>query len=502
MCAGDCTIEDPLPTKDSLRVVVKQRALSRQFMQRSLGCHVSCAALPMCDASWDGSQVAAVLKRLGTKTPCYDVSMMRRLRAFVRVWLRVNLTPLKTRLDYVEWLEHAPYSEARKCELRLAWQGAQGLCSSKDFVCKSFVKTETYGDYKYPRAINSRSDVFKVATGPFFHAIEQELFKLPWFVKYVPVAERARYLTGRLRGSPKYIATDYSAFEALFSPALMRAVELQLYSYMGSCCYGDVVALVHSALPGTNSCRFRDVSASVEGTRMSGDMCTSLGNGFTNLMVMLFVCSEHGITCDGVVEGDDGVFAVSRVPQESEFKALGLRIKLSAGGVLGDMGFCKQYFDEEDCANVVDPAELLCKFGWTHSHMRCGGDGVMRGLLRAKAFSLRSEMPNAPVAQALWRYGLRVTEGSRPRFDGLDRWKVIRDVVVHSVGIKSRHLVERTFGIPIPVQVEIEMYLDSLHVLKPFDSQAIQSVMKHAWRDYYWRYCRAAPDRQTLVALL
>ncbi len=77
---------------------------------------------------------------------------------------------------------------------------------------------------------------------------------------------------------------------------------------------------------------------------MSGEMNTSLGNGFSNLMFMLYACEIQGIECDGIVEGDDGAFALSLKPgqkfDESIFAEMGLTIKLEKHTDLMSMSFC------------------------------------------------------------------------------------------------------------------------------------------------------------------
>lgn len=489
-------IDDPLPLKPSLVMSWNPPAKEkpRVFMQRSLGVHTQFTALPMADSSWPGSQVAAVKKRLGTAVPSANPLKMRRFRSFVRIWLRKHLTPLHTRVSFEEWIAHAPYPEHRREELRRVWEGCCGVLGTKHYKLNSFVKTETYGSYKYPRAINSRHDVFKCFTGPLFHAIEQALFQDPHFVKFVPVAERPRFIRDRLGDWKHYIATDYSSFEALFTPELLRSCELQLYSYMGSLCYKDVVAVLHSALPGWNKMKFSAVTAMVKGVRMSGDMCTSLGNGFTNLMVMLFICQERGINVDGVVEGDDGLFGTDEVPPVEDFTDMGLKIKLAAHSDVGLAGFCKQYFDKDVCQNVVDPVELLCKFGWTHSNKRCGKRKVLQGLLRAKAFSLRSLMPSAPVAASLWRYALRITSGVEPDFEGELGWYkamgLDESVDAPPVDYRSRVVVERVFNYPIGMQIAVEEWLDSQMVAQPIPHRFVGGFLGSPdVENYYWAYC-------------
>jgi len=44
------------------------------------------------------------------------------------------------------------------------------------------------------RLIFSRDDHYKTVVGPMFKRIEKELFKLPHFIKNVPVEQRSEYI--------------------------------------------------------------------------------------------------------------------------------------------------------------------------------------------------------------------------------------------------------------------------------------------------------------------
>lgn len=235
---------------------------------------------------------------------------------------------------------------------------------------------------------------------------------------------------------------------------------------------------------------------------MSGDMWTSLGNGFTNLMLMLYMCANKSVDCTGVVEGDDGLFRIDGpvIPTPADFEALGWTIKLQSGKNLGEMGFCKQYFDLDVRENVVSPAELLVKIGWSSSRLRLGGRKIRDALLRAKADSLVAQYPNAPVARCLAEYIFRVVgfDGRRAYDDGWDpgyndpqrpRW-----LVPYQPDERNYLVVERVFGVPVSVQKRIEAYLDSLTGLCELDSPEIQSLMLPQWRVYNARYTAWYPS--------
>lgn len=168
-------------------------------------------------------------------------------------------------------------------------------------------------------------------------------------------------------------------------------------------------------LVGTNRLRTRrGMTAEVQGRRMSGDMCTSLGNGFTNLMVFLFICEEYKMSGLGFVEGDDGIFAVQGELRAEMFAALGFTVDIKEIQSPGDGHFCGMQFSS-DYTLVKDARDVMRKFGWTHSNIHAG-DKVMKELLRAKALSLAYELPDCPIVWAIAKRALADTAGSEPRF--------------------------------------------------------------------------------------
>lgn len=342
------------------------------------------------------------------------------LRKFVESWVAENLNPLvendlQSMGDYIMSTNHPLW---RRLELVEAAKSLEisPICK-EDFVNKSHGKRETYPSFKQARGINSRTDRFKVFSGRYFSAMEKVLYDRPEFIKHIPVCKRASFLVERLGGHPgPYYETDYSHFESHFVPEVMEALEMVLYKHMLSN-YPGAFGIIHSALTGQNVCRFRDFTLKVRGVRMSGDMCTSLGNGFSNLMLAKYAAYCKGGTLDGVVEGDDGLF-VSNVPlAAADFANLGFEIKMLIHSDLYETQFCGLQFSRSLC-NLTDPVETLLNFGWSHSSQVCTSRRVRLGLLKAKALSLLYEHPRCPILTAVAVRYINLTTGIVPRFDG------------------------------------------------------------------------------------
>jgi len=299
----------------------------------------------------------------------------------------------------------------------------------------------------------------------------------------------------------KYVATDFTAFESLFTAELMNAVEFELYDYMtmNLDCHDEFMCICREILGGRNTCNFRSFAVDVNATRMSGEMCTSLGNGFSNLMFMLFLCSEIGSTCKGVVEGDDGLFVVNgKTPTIEDFDSLGLVIKLEKHEELETASFCGLVFDPVEQINVTNPVQALVKFGWTTGAYSGAKSHRLLALLRAKSLSMKHQFNGCPILDSLARYGLRCSHqvrNSNLMRGEYDEWQRERlrqalesPVVDVPVGPKTRLLVERLYGVTVEHQLEIEAYLDGLDEIQPLNCPQFQLYLKRDWQDYWDSY--------------
>jgi len=484
----------------------------------SLGCHLNSFKMPFGDLSDTASSIAGVLKRTAFKHPPADCNLRSELAEFVRSWLLKNLSPLNTQDDvsFNTWIEATKYSRRRKEELKKTFEAFDGKWKKRDLECKSFNKAESYSAWKHLRGINSRSDIFKCIVGPTFSAIEKVLFKMKWFIKKVPVSDRARHVWETMYSpTAQYYATDYSAFESHFDLQLMTEVEFQLYAFMTSALPTGAswFNLVRETLGGLQTCHYKGFVAAGVASRMSGEMCTSLGNSFANLMIFLFVCSKAGIEekdINGFVEGDDGLFKFERHQfiDDSLFTKLGLTIKIDKYDTLNEASFCGLIFDPDSLIIITDPREVLTDFGWAGpSYVHCGR--VRRGeLLRAKSLSFMHQYPGCPIVQSLALYGLRATahvdlsryleRGSMKtseweRGQLLEAVENIDKLVSRPVTRRSREIVDKMYGISPDEQIRIENILDSRSYedLSPIDIGR-PDYMSDVWAECWSEYVRVS----------
>lgn len=473
----------PLPeVKSDLKVKVVGRlnteerpvlSVNLPLYTSPVGCSSEVVTPPRPDYGDLASVVGGIFKRFGYAPPKMSRKHKRGLKLFVRDWCRKNLKKLTNSdiLSFDEWLDQAPYSANRKTELRKVWDDCDR--SPQWFrwhKVKSFIKDETYEDYKYPRCINSRVDSAKCFWGPYVQAVADRVFSNPWFIKNVPVCDRPEAIKNRLYSpGAEYCFTDYTAYESHFTPEVMSSIQRELFKYMfkDTSHFNNVMRFENEILEGTNICVFKGITVSVKGVRMSGEMDTSLSNGFSNLMLFLYACRLKGVKegqVVGFVEGDDGLFRVNGpLPTEKDFSDLGFTIKIGTTRNLSEASFCGQVYSMEELVVVTDVKEALCRFGWTNKRYTRSNIKTRMQLLRAKGYSFVYQYNGCPVLSTLGRRILELTHGfevgdriinSMDLFEKEKLKKAMESLPEEKIpGPETRYLVEKLYKIDVRTQL-------------------------------------------------
>lgn len=458
----------PFPTANfsgKTKLFVSNRRVQRRRMFRKFDTFSFPGFVPICcDTNDPNSLEAAYKKRLLRDLPDPDPEMIKRLAAFVPIFLNDNLVPLAQVGSFEDWLNGLVVPLARKEELAFANAQNRGGRPPRNVASKvdSFGKTEYYTTYKFGRMINSRCDRFKAYSGRFFKAIEAATYPLEiggfnCFAKHLSKSQLAEQICA-MRGMHKYTySNDFTAYESHFTPFAMNAIECAYYKY-SLASHPDDAKYICDVLTGINRMRMRNgTRAVVVGRRMSGDMCTSLGNGFTNLILAHFLASIKGEEIVGLVEGDDGLFTSDALLTEEDYAALGFSIKITMVDDPRGASFCGMLFSD-DFEIIKDPVKTIVGLTWTHSMINAGDD-IMMQLLRAKALSSVHETPQCPIAGALSRRALKVTEGVVPRFiaDGYHKVPPDQEHLPEFHPMPStRLLYEAEYGISVDDQLHIE----------------------------------------------
>lgn len=318
-------------------------------------------------------------------------------------------------------LPQSRLDEYRKCHL-----DNHGTSPSQRRIrkVKSFGKSESYvPKLKHLRWINSRSDHFKAYAGPAFKEIEHVVYQSPYFIKHVPVDKRASLIESFERIGREYFISDYEAFESHMKTAIMQAIESRVYKYFLQK-FPELARVVVGAVEGTNiCCNPLGVKVSLKARRMSGDLCTSLGNGLTNLFVGLYIVHVlHGVPLDQfdfLVEGDDGLLAVPAGTgiTAGDYKDMGFNVKLckvpNPGQGDGAIAFCGLNIAGGQLYRDLLP--FISKFAWA-LNSSTASRARMAGLLKAKAMSTLCETPQCPIIAVIARTALEAHKNAEAIF--------------------------------------------------------------------------------------
>lgn len=489
----------------------------RVIVATSLGMNVKDHSLPHVDPKDPDTVLMGLEKRVCFQPPPYNKPLLDELSGFVKRFIKKNFVPLDQNVDTSVngWLKDRHYEAWRKKQLTDAYDRMEGIHDKSRFKVDGFIKDEHYPEFKHARGINARSDYAKCLFGPIFSLIEKEIFKHPAFIKKIPKPERAKYIMEKLYAfNALYASTDYSSYEGHFVKYVLQAIERPLYEYMTQALpeHKEFMDMYDKYILGINDIVFNLFKVKIEATRMTGEMNTSLGNGFANLMIMLFVAEKSGyddFNC--VVEGDDGLgqVFVDRPLKQELFLQLGFTIKLEMHEQINTASFCGNIFDPEDLNIITDVREVLASFGWTRALYKNSKLKVMKGLLRAKAYSLIYEYPGCPILQTLALKVIELTIGYRAKIDKSNEY--LREMNAQmfeyiksnglpqrTVGIRTRILIEQLYGVSIESQLHIENYISQLTEITELNHPLISDIMAPVWRVNDEKYTRVFPDRRLL----
>jgi len=443
-------------------------------------------AQPIPDCNHQATIVMGLLKRAGTKPPEGSEILRAALRSFTRRYCEEHLKPLaQGSVDFYNWIESTDYSRARKDELIGVWEKTPDedpRTVPKGIEIGSFIKFEHYPTPKTPRIINARDDYFKDYSGPLFDAIGTEVFNQPEFIKTVPVLERPDDILEALYDVvSKVLNCDACSYEAHFIELVMQCVEFEMYRYMteGVPEYRKKMEVIIEVLSGGQKLKFKHIMAWIMATRMSGEMNTSLGNGFTTMILNKFIAFIRRVIVKLRAEGDDNLSAwQSRIlaPTKSDWEELGWLMKVEEPNDVTTASFCGNVFSPEDKIVVTNPVAVLAKLGWVDKKYVKSTESLRKQLLRSKGLSLAHQYNGCPILSKLGRKIVALTRGVR-----------IRESIVNNMDMYKRELYRKYINDPLPEEKESPMatrlLVEELYNITIADQLAIEAAFDSLYLD-------------------
>lgn len=261
-------------------------------------------------------------------------------------------------------------------EARISLEG-KAICPA-DAAVRMFLKDDKYGatDYKEPRCIQYRSKRFHLYVGRFLHPIEKQVMEateggVRFCAKSRNSLERASDLLEMWESyaDPVAVLLDHSKFDAHITTEHLK-VEHEFYHQVNPDPRLKKVLKWQIRNKGYTK---NGTSYTVEGTRMSGDVNTGLGNSVLNygmLRAWLMVCGVRGHI---YVDGDDSVVVMSASDEHKlkyEFWVqMGMETKHDMAYEFEHVEFCQcrpVYIAEQRCWRMVrNPVRLVTRAPWT-----------------------------------------------------------------------------------------------------------------------------------------
>jgi len=397
-------------------------------------------------------------------------------------------------MSRAEWYQDSSYTLAAIRRLDATFEKLQGQPPSRPGAKQGFTKTERYPGYKYPRGIHACTMEEKTYLGPLMKSVEHAVYRefRPYLMKGVPTHLRSAALMARLH-SAQYLGLDFSSFES----GVLREYAVGIESYLVSHLAGHLApaecAYFRSSCEAPRHLDYGKWVATVHHGRCSGDLNTSFSNALINLLMVRFVCLHHGYDPIGVVEGDDGLFALAGPPPTvEEFADLGFVAKIDLFDSISDAGFCKIRFGD-DLIQITDPIERIVKFGWTSSSTR--SPRVRWSLLFTKALSLKAEFPDCPILGPFADWVVDCCRNSGYKlsrvFDedrGWNQHKLERGARFAPSHVRDSTRAAMTAIYHIPRQTQITMESTFTGPLHYLDLSSVHSRCPDSWLDCWNSY--------------
>lgn len=523
-------LPDPGKPRDDARIIEgnlkRQPKLSDGPVAVANGATMVGAALPHPHMKDVKGLMVSNVKRIMGEHPEPDPELIPELQSFVKDYVQ-RYKPLGRDKDFSvdAWLETTNYTLDQKREIRADFEECLGRVvetrgKMNNTFPQCFQKDEFYDSFKYYRSIFARPNAFKAMAGPLFKHIEKEVFSDPHFIKKIPRTQWAREIRDAvIRTGRVYVSTDYSAFESQFREWVMRSVEFELYMHMTQFTPGYIAFLeLLQIIAGKQRCQFKWFDVIVLACRMSGEMCTSLGNGFSNLIFFSFVMRKcNVIDWDGRFEGDDGIAGLTYPASPADiklFKQLGLTIKLLVHKKLATASFCGQVFDELELISIADPIKLLMKLGWSDVRYLFARSSKKKALAKAKAMSLIYQYAGCPVITRACLWVLRCTK----KIDVRSAWKGMSDydrteaisaqqhlgealeIANREIGSATRLLCTELYGLSVQDQFRLENEFDQMTELQPYDCSKFAHLISEDCKLYFKNYARIVESTDRTVS--
>lgn len=321
------------------------------------------------------------------------------------------------------WLNDSKYTRRQKQRFHAI---LENYLQTKDtthlFDIGSFIKKETYSEHKESRTISAPSNLAKCLTALVIKPIENMIYN-EHYIKHHK-REEIIDMVNKIRKHPILYETDYTSFEGTISVPIMQAVELKIFKYLLQNNMELYNIIERIDISPTKYEFTKDTYAIMSGSRKSGCLWTSLGNGITNEMLMRLLAKVNQVDLEYLVEGDDGLIGCEATLDFTVLAKLGFVVKASPCSDINELSFCGMIFSRQDCL-TCKIQDVINTFGYTFDSAYINHKVQMRrlGLLKAKALSYYYMYPHTPIVSELSYWIITSLKDVKVRREYYDWWE-------------------------------------------------------------------------------
>lgn len=432
--------------------------------------------------------------RINPVTPISNPKLLHELAQYVDMFLlkqqnKGYLEPLPNLEQYddelfEQWLENnhhygLPRKQMFRRKRTIVKPHGRIIFQNRFTDVQSFIKLKMTEEAKYPRLVNSRSDYYKVIVAPYVKLIEDQVFKMKWFLSGIPTHKFPPYLE-KLTNLPWIMETDYSSFEGCFTREYTKCVEEKLWKFFlvnnpemlkyFMAPYEDLNGETH-----VNRIFGPNYTAFVEGSRMSGEMWTSLANGFSNLINVKFLAHKLNMKIHGYVMGDDGIFSMEKpILTKEHFAELGFNIKIKYDNSIAHTSFCGNIYSPESQTIIIEPGQISSLFTNMKKSYFNAKQSKKLQLLRNKAQSLYCIGKYTPIISKLALKIIDLIPQQNVKIvDYREKWLIeqqMQDTVETfdpvAIPYENRWIYANKYNISLQQQQEVEALIENVTKLE------------------------------------
>lgn len=327
-----------------------------------------------------------------------------------------------------------------------------------------FVKPDKYPEAaardKAPRAIQYRKPAFNLLLAHYLKPIEQWFYEqqspngFRFVAKGLNNVQRGQLLleVSNTYENPAYVLLDHSAFDSTINVDHLKATH-KFYSKLNGSRF--LQKLLKSQLHNKGWTK-HGIRYSIDGTRMSGDYDTALGNCFVNYVTLRSWLRFNQVKGDIILDGDDSIVIVERRDLHrldmAHFSRCGFETKFEVVHDICEVEFCQSKFLPTSPPRFSrNPVRALSRLNISLKAYHGSG------WARYQAGIGLGEMATNQGVPILYPIGEKLAKLSKkPILDTETTYKMAVDVSFTPITDEVREAYYRAWGITPDEQVRIE----------------------------------------------